>query len=178
MPEKNMDGHFSTGEELAMKTEIDKEWCMSMAELEGDAEIGAGRLAIDPEFDGEAALFMATDKEGPSIAFGRFVGLMRRQRGLSLEKLANVADIDMTELVEIESDPHRKPEPRTACQLAKYFNVPRARLLQMAGLIVPKDERLFDEAVRFAARLEPTAALTPEEGAALESFVAVLNEQK
>ena len=50
--------------------------------------------------------------------------------------------------------------------------------MQVAGLTAPKDARLFDEAVRFAARSEPTAALTPAEGAALEAFVAVLSEQK
>ena len=161
-----------------MKMEISQEWCMRMAQLEGDAEIGAGRLAIDPVFDGETASAVAGDAEGPNIAFGRFVSLMRRRRGLSLEKLADDADVDMTDLVEIESDPHHKPELRTAYQLANYFNVSRSSLLQVAGLTEPKDARLFDEAVRFAARSEPVTALTPEEGAALESFVAVLSEQK
>ena len=151
---------------------------MRMARLEGDAEIGAGRLAIDPAFDGEPASVSASDAEGPSIAFGRFVSLMRRQRGLSLEKLADDAKVDMTDLVEIESDPHHEPELRTAHRLANYFNVPRSGLLQVAGLTAPKDARLLDEAVRFAARSEPTTALTPEEDAALEAFVAVLGEQK
>ena len=161
-----------------MKMEIGQEWCMRMAQLEGDAEIGAGRLAIDPVFDGETTSAMAGDDERPNIAFGRFVSLMRRQRWLSLEKLADDADVDMTDLVEIERDPHHKPELRTAYQLANYFNVSRSSLLQVAGLTEPKDARLFDEAVRFAARSEPMTALTPEEGAALESFVAVLSEQK
>ena len=84
----------------------------------------------------------------------------------------------MVDLVEIESDPHPKPEPRTVYQLADYFNVPRSSLLQVAGLTELKDTRLFDEAVRFAARSEPMTTLTPEEGAALESFVAALSEQK
>ena len=161
-----------------MKMKIEEEWCMRMARLEGDAEIGAGRLAIDPVFDSETVSVATSDEEGPNIAFGRFVSLMRRRRGLSLEKLADDADVDMTDLVEIESDPHHKPELRTACQLANYFNVPRSGLLQVAGLTAPKDAGLFDEAVRFAARSEPMTALTLEEGAALESFVAVLSERK
>ena len=36
-----------------MKLDIGKEWCIRMARIEGDAEIGAGRLAVDPAFDGE-----------------------------------------------------------------------------------------------------------------------------
>ena len=36
-----------------MKIDISKDWCLRMAQHEGDTEIGAGRLAIDPVFDGE-----------------------------------------------------------------------------------------------------------------------------
>jgi hypothetical protein len=32
-----------------MKLQISKEWCMRMAELEGDSEVGAGALAMDPQ---------------------------------------------------------------------------------------------------------------------------------
>jgi transcriptional regulator with XRE-family HTH domain len=112
------------------------------------------------------------------VAFGRFVRLMRRDRGMNREKLAGDADIDILELVNIEEDPYFKPEVRTVYQLSMFFDVPRANLLQIAGLTKPKDERIYEEAVRFAARSEPVSALTPEERAALEMFVAVLSEEK
>ena len=32
-----------------MRVEIDKNWCVNMAKLEGDAEIGAGLVARDPQ---------------------------------------------------------------------------------------------------------------------------------
>ena len=161
-----------------MKIEISKEWCVRMAQHEGDGEIGAGWLAIDPVFDGDPVPADVVEEEGASVAFGRLVNLMRRRRGMSLEQLADDADVDMADLVEVERDPHHRPELRTAYQLANYFRVSRAGLMQVAGLATPKDARLFDEGVRFAARSESTAALTPEEGAALEAFVAVLSEQK
>lgn len=41
---------------------------MRMAQLEGDAEIGAGRLAIDPVFDGDATPAVDRDEEEPNIA--------------------------------------------------------------------------------------------------------------
>lgn len=176
MPEQARASICARGEHV-MKLEIEKEWCIRMAQIEGDAEIGAGRLAVDPVFDGDVIPGTAGDEEGSNVAFGRFVRLMRRQRGLTLERLADDADVDMVDLVEIESNPHHKPELRTAYQLANYFKVPRSGFLQVAGLIAQKDTRLFDEAVRFAARSEPTAALTSEESAALEAFVAVLSEQ-
>lgn len=161
-----------------MKIKIEKEWCLRMAEIEGDAEIGVGPLAIDPVFPGESVSVMSSDENESHIAFGRFVRLMRRQRGLSLEKLAADADVDMSVLVEIENDPHHRPELRTTYQLANYFGVSRSGLMQVAGLTARKDVRLSEEAVRFAARSEPTAVLTPEESEALEAFVAVLSKKR
>ena len=161
-----------------MKIKIGKEWCRRMAKIDGGAEIGAGLLAIDPVFIGESVSAMSGDEDEPHIAFGRFVHLMRRKRGLSLEKLAAEADVEMAVLVEIENDPHHRPELRTTYQLANYFGVSQSGLMQVAGLTARKDARLSDEAVRFAARSEPTAELTPEESEALEKFVAVLSEQK
>lgn len=160
-----------------MKIEMSKQWCVQMAQHEGDVEIGAGRMAIDPVFDGDPIAVEASYEEGPNIAFGRFVNLMRRRHGMSLEQLADGADVDMADLVEIESDPRHKPELRTTYQLANYFKVSRSGLMQVAGLASPKDMRLLNEGVRFAARAEPTAELTPEENAALEAFVAVLSKQ-
>jgi HTH-type transcriptional regulator, competence development regulator len=160
-----------------MTTEFNKEWCLNMARLEGDAEIGAGMLAVDPVFDGDLIGQPETEEE-PALAFGRFVRLMRRRRGMDMEKLANTADIDIVELMSIEEDPHFRPEVRTVYQLSMFFDLPRESLLQIAGLTKPKDERIYEEAVRFAARSETVAALTPEERAALEAFVAVLSEKK
>jgi transcriptional regulator with XRE-family HTH domain len=160
-----------------MKIGVTKEWCLRMAQIEANAEIGAGLYAFDPVFDGETMPGEGVNEE-PSIAFGRFVQLMRRDKGLTLEKLAEDTDVEVSELVEIEEDTRHKPEPRTVYQLANYFRVPRASLLQVAGLTLPKDSHLIKEAVRFAARSESIAVLTPEERGALEAFVAVLSEQK
>jgi HTH-type transcriptional regulator, competence development regulator len=159
-----------------MKTEFNEEWCLNMARLEGDAEIGVGAFAFDPIFDGE--LIEQRKHDEPVVAFGRFVRLMRRRRNMDIEKLADTADIDIEELVSIEDDPHFRPEVRTVYQLSMFFDLPRESLLQIAGLTRPKDDRIYQEAVRFAARSEPVAALTPEEREALEAFVAVLNEKK
>ena len=167
----------SSRKEVEMKNEISKEWCMLMAQYEGDDEIGAGQFAFDPVFDGEPLPAEARAEENPNVAFGRFVNLMRRQREMSLEQLAENADVDMADLVKIESDPHHKPELRTTYQLANYFKVSRSGLMQVAGLAGAKDSRLFDEGVRFAARSESTAELTPQEVAALEAFVTVLSER-
>ena len=159
-----------------MRFEFSKDWCLRMAQIGGDDEIGVGLVAADPTFDGESV--PAASAEEPSVAFGRFVRLMRRNRGLTVEKLAETVDVDIAELVAIEDDTRHKPEVRTIYQLANFFDVPRPNLMLIAGLGVAQDNRLVNEAARFAARSDPVAALTPEERTALEAFVAVLSERK
>ena len=158
-----------------MTFNITKDWCLAMAALEGDAEIGAGKFAVDPIFDGDVV--PESTHEEPSIAFGRFIRLMRRSWSLSLEKLAEDADIDIGELVGIEDDVHYEPEARTVSKLARFFNLPQSNLLQVAGLTAPRDPGLIEEAVRFAARSETVTELTPAERAALEAFVSVLSKK-
>ncbi len=162
-----------------MKIEFSKEWCLRMARLEMEtaADVEAG---IEPpvanvvDVAGEVPQFA----QDANIAFGRFIRLMRRNRRLTLEKLAEDADVEINELVEIEDDSRHKPEPRTVFQLAKFFAVPTSKLMQLSGLSTPRDARLVHEAIRFAARSEPLEELNSSERAALEAFVSVLSEQK
>ena len=37
-----------------MRIDVTKDWCLRMAELEADEEIGVGLVAVDPVFDGES----------------------------------------------------------------------------------------------------------------------------
>lgn len=161
-----------------MKFERSKEWWMARARREGDAVIGAGLLAFDPVPEERPASAPPAIVEETRIAFGRFVNLMRRRRGFSMERLAQVADLDASELLVIEDDLHYVPEPRTVFKLAETFEVSQQRLMQLAGLAAANDAGFRQEAVRFAARSEAVHKLTPEESSALEAFVAVLSEQE
>lgn len=162
-----------------MKIEFTKEWCLRMAHLESeseaDMEIGPVPQLVEQPMTHEKA---ATYLPDPNIAFGRFVRLMRRNRYLTLEKLADDARVEISELVEIEEDSHHTPDPRTVFQLAKHFDVPTTRMMQLAGLSAPRDARLVQEAIRFAARSEAVEELNAVERAALEAFVSVLSERK
>lgn len=157
-----------------MKINRSKEWWMARARREGDVEVGAGFVPLDPtqeeRYSGPA--------EETRIAFGLFVNLMRRRSGLTLEKLATDADIDAGELLSIEDDLQFTPEPRTVYQLARVFNVSQKALMQLAGLAVAQNSSLRAEAVRFAARSEAMQKLSREESRALESFVAALSHHQ
>ena len=162
-----------------MKIEFTKEWCLHMARLESefqaDVEIGPVPQLVEQPMTYEKVVAYLPD---PNIAFGRFVQLMRRNRHLTLEKLAGDARVEISELVEIEEDAHHTSDPRTVFQLAKHFDVPTAKMMQLAGLSAPRDARLVQEAIRFAARSEAVEELNAVERAALEAFVLVLSERK
>lgn len=161
-----------------MRLKRSKEWWLSRARREGNAVVGAGLLAFDPTPEERVASAHGAVAEETRIAFGKFVNLMRRQRGLSLERLADAADLDASELLVIEDGVHYVPEPRTVYKLAQTFDVPQRRLMQLAGLSAANDIGLRQEAVRFAARSEAVQNLTPEEASALEAFIAVLSERE
>jgi transcriptional regulator with XRE-family HTH domain len=153
-----------------MKLERSKAWWISKAAQEGDSPISAGGGAI-----GDVSHAPANADE-ERIAFGMFVRLMRRRKGMSVERLAEEAQLDVSEILIIEDDHHHVPEPRTVFQLARTFQVAPKRLMQLAGLASANDDRLRKEAIRFAARAESVEKLTPDQKAALEAFVAVLAE--
>lgn len=161
-----------------MKLERSKDWWMTRARREGDAVIGAGLLAFDPAPDERPSGAQTVAVEETRIAFGKFVNLMRRRRGFSMEELAQVADLDASELLVIEDDLHYVPAPRTVFKLAEAFEVSQQRMMQLAGLAVANDAGFRQEAVRFAARSESVQKLTPEESSALEVFIAVLSKQE
>jgi transcriptional regulator with XRE-family HTH domain len=164
-----------------MKIERSREWWLAKARLEDNMVVGAGSLALDP-FERAAQTAtpdrpISTNAGETRVVFGRFVHLMRRQRGLSIEKLADDASLDAGEIVSIEEDLDYTPEPRTVYQLARTFEVPQQGLMELAGLAVANDAGFRQEAVRFAARSESTQKLSREEKAALDAFVAVLSQR-
>lgn len=96
-----------------MRLERSKDWWMARARREGNAAVGVGLLAFDPVPEERPSGARAAPGEETRIAFGKFVNLMRRRRGYTIERLAEVADLDESELVEIEGDVHYVPAPRT-----------------------------------------------------------------
>lgn len=159
-----------------MKTEMTKDWCIAMARLEAGAEIGAGVIAIDPVFNADFQEEEAVEES--RLALGRFVSLMRRRSRLSIEALAEKAEVEVGEILSIEKDAHYVPEMRTIYRLALAFGVSQKKLMGLSGLTRPKDVTYLDEAVRYAARSESIADLTAEEQAALDGLIAVLSEKK
>src|SRR5689334_14844732 len=123
-----------------MKLERSKRWWLARAAKEGSSAVGAGLLSLDPQHEEqEERVQQPSPAEDARIAFGKFVELMRRRLGFSVEQLAQEANLDVSELLVIEDDLHYLPEPRTVYQLAQTFKVSQQRLMQLAGLAEVKD---------------------------------------
>ncbi len=158
-----------------MKFSISRQWCAEKGKVEDGVEIGAGLLGIDPllSSDSESAAIVDDSR----VALGRFTNLNRRQRKLSYEALADIADVEIAELMNIEHDASYEPEPRTVYQLASVFKVDAKKMMELAGLIEAKDASYIEDAVRYAARSESLEELDEQERAALDAMVAVLSKK-
>ena len=161
-----------------MKLQRSRGWWLARARREGDAAIGAGMSALDPLPEAKPTGATGMNVEEARIAFGKFVNLMRRRKGLTIEELAKEADLDVSDLLVIEDHIEYTPDPRTIYKLAQTFDVSQQRLMQLAGLVVANDVGFRLEAVRFAARSEAVEKLNVEEASALEAFIGVLSERE
>lgn len=160
-----------------MKFNFSQKWYSAMLEIESDTTIGAGIFAMHPEFE-SSIMNQDPSIEETRIAFGQFVTLARRKKKLTIENLAEANDLDLSELVAIEQhDVHFAPEPRTVFQLAEFFQVSNAKLMELAGLTRRKNPELTMQAMKFAARSASVATLNEQEQQALEELVVALSEQ-
>ena len=111
---------------------------------------------------------------GISVGLGKLIELVRRSRKLTMVELADQAGIYVAELYSLEHGLDWSGEPRTIYQLSGVLKLPFELLQELSGLVEPRSPMLQEEAIRFAAKSESTAELTPDERKALEAFVRVL----
>lgn len=109
-------------------------------------------------------------------AFARLVQLKRRERVLSLEEFAQRADVDLGEVVGIETDDRYVPSGLSVHRIAVFLKLPERPLMALAGLLSVKDAQFQDASLRFAARSAPIDELSNEERDALDAYVKFLCE--
>lgn len=146
-----------------------RDWLLRMAEVEdASRSVAVGGVAADFEM-------VRPQSTESHCVFGRLIEYARRAKNLSVEELADRADVDLAEVVDIERHEDAVPAPRTVYQLATVLELPAGMLAEVAGLAKARGA-VSEAALRFAARSEPTATLSKAEREALEEFVKVLVE--
>ena len=147
-----------------------REWLKRMADMEDKCEsISAGGMAVD------LGLVLPKRDDTPRVP-GRLIEFARRGKGWSLEKLSEAANVDLADALALENE-EGQPSTRTVFQVAQALGLPTKTLLELAGLMEPRQkDKLNRAAIRFAAHSEPMAQLSTDERSALDEFVKVLVE--
>lgn len=146
-----------------------RDWLLQAGAAEdASRSLSVGGLAADLGL-------LPSAKMGVQTAFSRLVEYCRRKMGLSVEQLAEQADVDLEEIIEIETKASAVPDVRTVYELAKALKLAPSTLMEVAGLTTTRPQ-IRNAALRFAARSESTACLSHDEQEALEEFVKVLVE--
>lgn len=158
-----------------MKLDLSKEWFEKSAELEGDSEVGAGGGLPWTK----PRLVRRTDSTvlATRIVLGCLLALWRRERGWNMERLAEQTGVPFERLLKLEHEPDHRPDAADLKKLAEFLGVPAESLLGLAGLTKPPTQRLHEQALRFAVRVEPVKALDANEREALENFMAALKQE-
>src|SRR5437879_6526097 len=117
-----------------MKFKITREWLQKRAALDDKAEVSTGALSLDHLIkDANALRQTPYEQERLASAFGWLIRSRRLEMRFSIDRLSQKAEIDATELQEIEDNIHYTPEPRTVYQLAKMLKLPERKLMQLCG---------------------------------------------
>jgi DNA-binding XRE family transcriptional regulator len=103
--------------------------------------------------------------------FGQFLNMARRERGLSVQQLAQTIGMNPYDLLLLEVG-KELPELRIVSKVANVFNVPPRKLAQAAGLMIA-DRTTAQAALAFAAS-SSTKPLEPEQKEALHEFIRAL----
>lgn len=170
-----------------MKTLFPQDWLRQKIESDPDVEVEAGpalddwALIADSGQESMQDANLATIRERHVVPLRMSLGLLvhqlRLRDGLTLEALAIKASVSEEELYQVEHNPNYTARPRLIHNLSAYFDVRLEYLSQLAGTTHKIDRQLYNTAVKYAAKSDDAAALTPEQREILAGFVSLLNER-
>jgi transcriptional regulator with XRE-family HTH domain len=99
---------------------------------------------------------------------------LRREHGLTIDKLAKELSVERSEIQAMEQSIDYRPSPMMLYNLSKFYKIPQTRLNALAGATIDIPEDIRREASRYAAQSESFTSLTEEEKKSLDSFVKFL----
>lgn len=109
------------------------------------------------------------------FVFRTLIHLLRRSKGLTLDRLANEVDVPHEELAAIEQREGHRPTLRTVDQLGRFYRLSPVKLAALAG--ARQVDEIREPVHRFAVMSGGFSDLSPEEELALEELVGALREE-
>ena len=157
------------------KMNTNEEWILEKAAEEDCCIISVGGLANKLSETSEESLPVVSRCLNQE-AFSRLIEFRMRELQLTVERLATLASLELTEVLGIVEGLVDTPEPRTVYQLALILELPSQKLMVLSGLAEEIDGNTEEEAILFAARSESIDKLSPQEHNELKDFVRYLAE--
>jgi DNA-binding XRE family transcriptional regulator len=150
-------------------------WTSELEEQFGP-ELNGGTIAIEGQAaQADLSEILLEEAEPKHVqsgnVFGQFLNMARRDRGLSVQQLAQTIGMNPYDLLLLEVG-KELPELRIVSKVASVFNVPPRKLAQAAGLMIA-DRTTAQAALAFAAS-SSTKPLEPEQKEALHEFIRAL----
>lgn len=100
----------------------------------------------------------------------------RTEKGLSIRRLAELADISHTEVKRIEDGLRKQTSPHVLRSIASALNVPYEELMAAAGYI--DDPGTEQNGGTITAGIKDTEDLSPEEIDQVNQYIAFLKSQR
>ncbi len=86
--------------------------------------------------------FVLREEAGP---FGETIRRLRKQNGMSIRELANLAKVSNAYLSQVERGERNPPLPEQLRKLAPHLQVTVAELMETAGYLEPQDRKLSED---------------------------------
>lgn len=106
---------------------------------------------------------------------GTYIKEKRAEKGLSIRRLAELADISHTEVKRIEDGLRKQTSPQVLRSIASALGVPYEELMAAAGYI---DEPASDEGGTIASGIKDADDLSQEEIDQVNQYIAFLKSQR
>jgi transcriptional regulator with XRE-family HTH domain len=117
------------------------------------------------------------DRTVKPFVFRTFVQYLRREKGFTLDQVADETDIPREVLAAIEQQEGFRPSPRTVYQLSRFYRLSPVKLAALAGASGQPVDEVREPVHKFAAMSESFSKLSKEERRALKELVTVLREE-
>lgn len=106
---------------------------------------------------------------------GTYIQAKRKEKGYSIRKLAELADISHTEVKRIEDGLRKQTSPQVLRSIATALNCPYEDLMATAGYI---DEPMADIDATAVAGIQDADDLSQEEIDKVNEYIAFLKSQR
>jgi len=158
-----------------MKFQISREWLERRLALGDDTDAGAGGTTLSQfKMDMQQRTVTPTVLAGVPTELGKVVRYVRELRGWTRSELADLADVEASDVEAIETQQTYSPTPRTVAQLADACHFSREKFIELAKHRSAASAN--DRSIRYAAKSKGTASISDDEYELIRALVETLSQ--